>query len=114
MIFWSASRSSSGVCRRPAADSASSASTISTVAGHAHVGGDQQLLEPLPHALVVGVEGELVEALRERAAGAPEVLAQAREEAAAAALRLGRALGRGRDAQQHLSPGAHRALPTGH
>ena len=72
--------------------------------GHAHVGRDQQLLETLPDALVVGIEGELVEPLRERTARAAQVLAQAREEAAAALLGLGGTLGRGRQPEQDRIP----------
>ena len=73
--------------------------------GHAHVGRDQELLEALPDAVVVGIEGELVQPLRERAAGAAQVLAQAREKAAAALFRLRGTLGRGREPEQDLLPG---------
>src|SRR5581483_53427 len=60
---------------------------------HAHVRGDQRLLESLPGRLVGGVERGQRELARERAPAPRERVAQAREEARPLRLRLGRGVG---------------------
>ena len=56
---------------------------------HADVAGDQRLLEPLPRALVAGVERRDDDLLRQRAAALRERVAQPAEESAPLFLRRG-------------------------
>ena len=101
----SSSRSSSGVCRRPAADSASSACTISTVAGTPTSAAIRSSSSRSQTPSSLGSKASSLRPCASARLERPQVLAQAREEAAAALLRLGGTLGRGRQAQQDVLPG---------
>jgi hypothetical protein len=75
--------------------------------GHADVGGEERLLEPLPRALVRGIERRNGDLLGERAARARERVAQPADEALPGRLGLVRALG----VAEQLGPGPrHRCV----